>query len=100
MALCECGCGEETEDRRWFLPGHDQRLRTLLERRVGGVLALRELVVAAETYALGESTAEALTQKVRRVFSTAWRSEFRQGRLPLGTEAEHSTVHTDTNTET
>ena len=39
---CTCGCGETTQ--RDFAPGHDQRLRTALERVCGGVLELRKLV--------------------------------------------------------
>lgn len=41
---CACGCNETTKGSGDFLPGHDQRLRTAIERHVGGVLALRCLV--------------------------------------------------------
>ena len=44
---CECGCGEPTKGGN-FLPGHDQRLRISLEKRAGGLLALRELVDSVE----------------------------------------------------
>jgi hypothetical protein len=47
MARCECGCGADA--RREFLPGHDQKLRSALERKVGGFLAMRTLVAAAVT---------------------------------------------------
>ncbi|SMY06540.1 hypothetical protein [Flavimaricola marinus] len=40
---CECGCGDDTKGGD-FLPGHDQRLRAEIERRVGGLLKLRRLV--------------------------------------------------------
>jgi len=43
MPECQCGCGEQTAAGQ-FLPGHDQRLRSQLEQRVGGLLALRALV--------------------------------------------------------
>lgn len=66
MALCECGCGVEAEGT--FLSGHDQRLRTDLETRVGGLLALRALVRAMEAYATGDTPIEALGQAVRRAF--------------------------------
>jgi hypothetical protein len=69
MASCECGCGQESS--REFLPGHDQKLRTQLEGRVGGLLYLRALVDAAESYAHGESSDDAFTQRVRSLFSVA-----------------------------
>ncbi len=69
MASCECGCGQEST--REFLPGHDQKLRTRLEGRVGGLLRLRALVDAAESYARGESSDDAFTQRVRSLFPTA-----------------------------
>lgn len=65
---CECGCGEETSAGGTFRPGHDQRLRAVLESRVGGVLALRVLVDAAEAYANGRTTTEDLAREVRHVF--------------------------------
>jgi hypothetical protein len=67
MSQCECGCGEESA--RDFLPGHDQKLRTALETRVGGLLSLRSLVLAAERYANGESTEESLLREIRGVFA-------------------------------
>ena len=41
---CSCGCGETTKGSGDFLPGHDQKLRTAIERHVGGILVLRSLV--------------------------------------------------------
>ena len=49
---CACGCGEKPV-KGTFLPGHDQRLRADLERRVGGLIQLRMLVEAAEYFADG-----------------------------------------------
>lgn len=69
MASCECGCGMESAQR--FLPGHDQKLRTHLESRLGGLLRLRALVDAAESYARGESSGDAFTQRVRSLFAAA-----------------------------
>ena len=69
MAQCECGCGHESE--REFLPGHDQRLRTQLEARVGGVLALRDLIDATQGYVSGQSTEQAFTQRVRALMFKA-----------------------------
>jgi hypothetical protein len=72
MAQCECGCGQDST--RDFLPGHDQKLRTALEARVGGLLALRSLVAGAEAYAEGNSTEVQLQQKVRALFAAKWRA--------------------------
>jgi hypothetical protein len=66
-SLCECGCGEASPGGV-FRPGHDQKLRVVLESRVGGLLALRSLVDAVESYALGRSTGEELTREVRALF--------------------------------
>jgi hypothetical protein len=66
---CECGCGEENSAGGTFRPGHDQRLRAALESRVGGLLALRVLVDAAEAYANGRTNTEDLAREVRHVFS-------------------------------
>jgi len=41
---CACGCGHTTRGSGDFLPGHDQKLRTAIERHVGGVLVLRSIV--------------------------------------------------------
>lgn len=49
---CACGCGE-TPVNGLFRPGHDQRLRADLERRVGGLIQLRMLVEAAELFVEG-----------------------------------------------
>ena len=38
---CACGCGGITAGGN-FLPGHDQRLRAELERRVGGLISARQ----------------------------------------------------------
>lgn len=65
VAKCECECGQDANGD--FLPGHDQRLRAALERRVGGLLALRTLVTASEDYASGKETEQALTRTVRSI---------------------------------
>ena len=54
---------------REFLPGHDQKLRTSLEARVGGLLALRSLIDAAQSYAFGQSDESALLKHVRAAFA-------------------------------
>jgi hypothetical protein len=43
MPYCECRCGDRTGGGV-FLPGHDQRLRSALEKAVGSLLELRGLV--------------------------------------------------------
>ena len=51
------------------MPGHDQKLRIELERRAGGLLALRELVVAAEAHLRGGVSADAFADRVRSILS-------------------------------
>jgi hypothetical protein len=63
---CECGCGESVASGT-IKPGHDQKLRADLERRVGGLLALRSLVEAAESYAGGLSPIEKLADVARGI---------------------------------
>ncbi|HWJ23857.1 MAG TPA: hypothetical protein VNS52_15995 [Gemmatimonadaceae bacterium] len=64
MRVCACGCAELTEGGV-FRPGHDQKLRAQLERRVGGLLALRQLVAAAEAHVQGRLPAEGLGLAVK-----------------------------------
>ncbi len=66
MATCGCGCGNGTNGT--FAPGHDQKLRSALERRVGGLISLSKLVDAAEGYARGEHSTEEFAGAVRRLF--------------------------------
>lgn len=65
---CECGCGAEVRGTE-FLPGHDQKLRIQIERRVGGLLALRDIVHRLEGHANGESTADDLSAFVKSALS-------------------------------
>ncbi|MGH2544323.1 MAG: hypothetical protein ACRDIB_16145 [Ardenticatenaceae bacterium] len=67
MAFCACGCGEATAGGL-FKQGHDQRLRTRLEERAGGLVALSRLVDAAEDFANGRLDPELFAQQVRRQF--------------------------------
>jgi hypothetical protein len=41
--LCDCGCGGMTRGG-WYLSGHDQKLRSAIEEKVGGLLELKTLV--------------------------------------------------------
>lgn len=68
MAKCECGCGGDV-GRGQFLPGHDQRLRTSLEAEVGGLLPMRALIKAAQSYFDGSITDLTFTQTVRSIFA-------------------------------
>lgn len=61
---CECGCGTAVRGSD-FVPGHDQKLRIQLEKRVGGLLALRDLIDSLEQHANDRSTVEELSQAVR-----------------------------------
>ena len=40
---CACGCGETTKTGQ-FLPGHDQKLRSAIEKAAGGLLTLKEII--------------------------------------------------------
>ncbi len=64
MSKCQCGCGSDASSD--FVPGHDQKLRAELERRVGGILALRSIVDAADAHMRGDTSSEALAQAIRR----------------------------------
>lgn len=64
---CECGCGTPVRGRD-FAPGHDQKLRIQIEERVGGLLALRDIIGRLEEHAGGHSTAEELSSAVHDAF--------------------------------
>ena len=64
---CACGCGE-VPSSGLFRPGHDQRLRAELERRLGGLLALADLVTAAEQFADGALLLDAFGRQVNALF--------------------------------
>ena len=70
MPFCECGCEGSTQGGS-FLPGHDQRLRSSLEERVGGLLGLRTLIEGAQRYQQGEITEQELGRIVRTQFAAA-----------------------------
>ena len=65
---CECGCGAAVQGRD-FVPGHDQKLRIQLEQRVGGLLALRDIIARLEQHAKGGSTQAQLSAAVRDAFA-------------------------------
>jgi hypothetical protein len=65
---CECGCGEDTL-KSSFKPGHDQKLRASLERRVGGLSNLRALVNSAESFNAGSSDATVLAATISKLFN-------------------------------
>ncbi len=70
MPICECGC-DGVSARGAFLPGHDQKLRTELEHRVGGLAAMRSLVESAEAFAVGRLTADGLAAAVAVILRPA-----------------------------
>ena len=43
MSVCICGCGEKTKGGK-FRPGHDQKLRSAIEKDVGGLESLKVIV--------------------------------------------------------
>jgi hypothetical protein len=64
---CACGCGGKPVKGN-FLPGHDQRLRADIERRVGGLIALRMLVEAAEYFVAGDVGSSQFNGMVKDLF--------------------------------
>ena len=66
MGECRCGCGNPTSGA-YFLPGHDQKLRTMLVDEAGGLFALQELVLSAKKYSCGEMDSEEFLDLVRRI---------------------------------
>lgn len=70
MPECACGCGERTAGGL-FRPGHDQKLRSDTEARVGGVLRLARLVDAAESFSQGKISADELATRVRAIIPTS-----------------------------
>ena len=64
---CECGCGEDALTGS-FKPGHDQKLRISLEKRVGGLSNLRSLIESSEKFNSGSISMNALTATILKVF--------------------------------
>ena len=64
---CACNCGGKPVKGQ-FLPGHDQRLRADIERRVGGLISLRMLVEAAEYFAAGDIGSSRFNSMVKDLF--------------------------------
>lgn len=64
---CGDGCGGRTSGGK-YLPGHDQRHRTSLERRVGGLPGLSGLVDAADDYAQDRISLKTLGARVKEIF--------------------------------
>ena len=67
MPLCQCRCGKGTKGGT-FLPGHDAKLRAAIEKKVGGLLALDQLVDAAREVAEGRKAVDEFVTVARRVF--------------------------------
>lgn len=64
---CQCGCGKPAA--RDFLPGHDQKLRIHLERKVGGLLNLRNLIAVTESLAAGEIASPDFRNRIKAMFT-------------------------------
>ena len=47
-----CGCGGMTRGG-WYIPGHDQKPRSAIEEKVGGLLELKALVEKTFNCAIG-----------------------------------------------
>lgn len=68
MGKCKCDQCEEIVNGD-FAPGHDQRLRIDLERKVGGLLKLKELVYACERYAAGKANESEILLTIRKILA-------------------------------
>ena len=68
MNKCKCGdCNELTNGD--YAPGHDQKLRSALEQKVGGLLFLKQLLASCEEYAAGKASESDVLRTIRQVFS-------------------------------
>lgn len=68
MPRCKCDCGKDTVHGN-FMPGHDQRLRTKLEQKVGGLLNLKKLVDYSSSYSNNEIPMEDFKAKLNGIFN-------------------------------
>ncbi len=75
-------------NRGTFKPGHDQKLRIALEKRVGGLDGLREMVEAVEEFNEGSSSPEQLVGKVRDLFAKQGLSQVNPRRPSGGRKLE------------
>ena len=67
MNKCKCGdCNELTNGD--YAPGHDQKLRSALEQKVGGLLFLKQLLASCEEYAAGKTSESDVLRTIRQVF--------------------------------
>ncbi|MFZ5449757.1 MAG: hypothetical protein ACOZFS_14095 [Thermodesulfobacteriota bacterium] len=67
MPECACGCGEEAKKGK-YLQGHEQKLRKLLEEKVGNLQLLSSLVKVTETYAQGRMGLDDLGRLVKLIY--------------------------------
>ena len=83
---CLCGvCGQTPKSGR-FIPGHDQKLRKILEGKVGGLEALKGIVEALERHLDGNLT----EQTVHRILARLEELESIRVHFMSGAEAEES----------
>jgi hypothetical protein len=71
MSRCKCGqpdCDKETKGGN-FAPGHDQKLRTGLEDKTGGIFNLMRLVHSAEDYSRGKMCRAEFENVVKAIFT-------------------------------
>ena len=68
MPTCACPCGKPTRGGT-FCPGHDTKLRVIIEGRVGGLLALDRFVDAASRFAEGAMSADEFKSLARSMFN-------------------------------
>jgi hypothetical protein len=67
MPECACGCGEPTKSGK-YLQGHEQKLRKLLEEKVGSLPLLASLVKVTQMYAQDRMSLDGLGRLVRLIY--------------------------------
>lgn len=66
---CHCGCKQPAN--RNFLPGHDQKLRSELEKQVGSLLNLERLVALNRSLIKRTINVTDFEREVRELFRSA-----------------------------
>lgn len=69
MPICACGCGKSTKGGK-FLPGHDSKLRAYIEKSVGGLLNLKEIIEAAIQFTEGNLSDEEYLRITRKLLAS------------------------------
>ena len=66
MPICLCGCDGEPKGGD-FCPGHDQKLRTEIEKSIGGLGNLKKLAEVTHDYVNEKISLDSFGQRVRSI---------------------------------